>query len=542
MKMRFLRILFVSTFMAASLMAPSAANAQEPPPSSSERSTSPTPTEMNYIPGADDPVHGELDHVISPKVGGYKTISFAGMDFLPRKTQITTSYISTTGCITAGTENPNYLVDVHLPRGSRIIGLTYQYRNYDANSSYLFFTGYKGDGTVDDIFWVLSSSGTGYQESYGQPTNPYTVDNEITSLNLVWVPQNSGDWLCGGTLHYIEPTTSFNDNYWFASAYAFMPADSSTTKDNDGGYGCVFRPTGSHALVMDLDLPNGTVIHGFRLYYYSNAQTERIWSYLYRFDMTGGGISLGDFQSTKNSGFSAEYFALASPEVVNTNSAYILGIHPGSTTSLSVCGIRVFLSYPAGVTATAAVQSGLKDVALDSTRPLGLEGNYQADEFRGEATEEQSDHSVMATTQTRSIAGAAFHPIDGSTTMSYQGYGCVSLGTTGTKYLVKSVVLPQYAKVLSVRLYFYEVIAGDSVLVLTQSGRGGILNRQIVDSTGNAGYGTSLSTQAAFEHLPGSNSLSLLWDSLDSSTGQQLCGVKITYEIGYKSFMGLILK
>lgn len=544
MKMRLLRILLVTSMIIATLVVPSAAEAQEAPTSSVETNPTTNSLDVNYIPGADDAISDQLDHVIEPPSSGIKSISFTGMDFVPRESATNSTYISGTGCITRTSGSGNFIIDVHLPQGSKLLGLTYQHLNQNASLSYLFITEYNAQGNYSDIFHVSSSTQPGYQESYEAMLNPYVVDNYNNSLNLIWVPAGSGNSLCGATLYYSEPTQRIQDRYWFASAAAFNPADSNSVKDHDGSVGCINRPSGSVAFLLNLDLPNGTVINGIRLYYYNDVPTKMVSTFLNYSNMGGGLDWYGPYNSTLYSGYSSEYFPLPNPIVYNSNLGYELGFHPGNAYNTAVCGIRVFLDYPIGTTATSETSLGFVSSGLDLTNLETLESSpLPRITVQQEVFEQEVVNNVQATTLTQSITGSTFHPIRSDTSMSYQGSGCVSIRSGTERFLVKSVVLPPYAKVKNIRFHYYDSSEqNNTIIYLTQSGRGEVLTQYSVDSSGTPGYDSVLSTGAHFEHLPGSLSLSLFWYSGVNDGSLRLCGATITYEPGYKSFLGLITK
>ncbi|MGB0134279.1 hypothetical protein [Dokdonella sp.] len=133
--------------------------------------------------------------------------------------------------------------------------------------------------------------------------------------------------------------------YLFVAGSAFTPRDSSATVTYPGG-GCSTISSltvASGYLLTSLELPTNAVIQGLRLYYYSPVAGNRVRAGVATYTGDGGTTDLLFVTSTESTGYTSEYFPLATPATVdNANQSYAL---LGSTeTGTRLCGIRLLYS------------------------------------------------------------------------------------------------------------------------------------------------------------------------------------------------------
>jgi len=128
-------------------------------------------------------------------------------------------------------------------------------------------------------------------------------------------------------------------------------------------------------------------------------------------------------------------------------------------------------------------------------------------------------------------AGSTMRPRDSSTTWTYPGVGCISVGR-GNDFFTLHVDLPEGSKVDYLRIFYYDTSATDSQGAFTMyDGAGGFTDLTSAFSTGEAGYGTALSP--LLEHIVGNvdNSYVLLWRANDLGTDTRLCGLRLAYRL-----------
>lgn len=127
--------------------------------------------------------------------------------------------------------------------------------------------------------------------------------------------------------------------YLFIAGSAFTPRTSGQTVSYPGG-GCSYS---SGALTTSLELPNGAMIEGVRLYYYSTSPTDNVGLFLTTYP--GNGTSNDPLQGTSTSGggYIDEYYNLDTAVAVNNASgSYVLTATMQPNTRF--CGMRVFYS------------------------------------------------------------------------------------------------------------------------------------------------------------------------------------------------------
>lgn len=157
-----------------------------------------------------------------------------------------------------------------------------------------------------------------------------TIDGFPPAQNLDYTDLPGADQSINGT-------NGVSSAYLFLSGSAFTPRTSSQTVTYPGG-GCLYS---DDYVNTSLELPDGAVIQGIRLYYYNTDPTRNVNIVLNTFTGAGAFTNLLDAPSTSSGGFTDEYFVLSSPTTVNYSTrSYVLVAGTGTGTRL--CGMRVF--------------------------------------------------------------------------------------------------------------------------------------------------------------------------------------------------------
>lgn len=128
-----------------------------------------------------------------------------------------------------------------------------------------------------------------------------------------------------------------------------------------------------------------------------------------------------------------------------------------------------------------------------------------------------------------SIAGAVFQGRNGGVGFVSDGSGCLQ-ATAGNARLTAGVQLPEDAVVKYVRIFYYDASAADiNVWLTAYDGAGGFHDLVRVQSSGNVGYGTALSTEMnhTVDHFD--DALALVAKPATLDEGQLFCGVRIAY-------------
>ncbi len=138
-----------------------------------------------------------------------------------------------------------------------------------------------------------------------------------------------------------EPRPESSTGYLFVAGSALNSRDSSATVTYPGA-GC---STTSGVLTTDLQLPEGSTLTGVRTYYYDNAATGNVTTFVTRYDGVGNLADLLMNTLPHDSGYTSRYTTLSSPEVIhNADYAYVLTVNTGTGTR--ICGLRVFYQVP----------------------------------------------------------------------------------------------------------------------------------------------------------------------------------------------------
>jgi hypothetical protein len=129
------------------------------------------------------------------------------------------------------------------------------------------------------------------------------------------------------------------------------------------------------------------------------------------------------------------------------------------------------------------------------------------------------------------VPGSGFTPRASSTTWSYPGGGCVS-AVTGNELFSLDLQLPQGARIDYLRLYYYDTSANNSTAwITTYDGSGGFTDLTNVSSTGNSGYGTTLSPLIQHVVDNASRAYVLNWQANQTGSTMRLCGLRVAYRL-----------
>lgn len=134
--------------------------------------------------------------------------------------------------------------------------------------------------------------------------------------------------------------------YLFLSGSSATPYTSSTVSKY-GGAGCVYSPnssSNSKQYHIQLQIPSGHEIKGFRYYYYDNS-TDKTFASLYTIDFDGSYSDKQVVYSSGNSGYGSIYKSL--PEKLFAyNFRYKLGVRfvtYDGTSNQRFCGVRLWI-------------------------------------------------------------------------------------------------------------------------------------------------------------------------------------------------------
>jgi hypothetical protein len=129
------------------------------------------------------------------------------------------------------------------------------------------------------------------------------------------------------------------------------------------------------------------------------------------------------------------------------------------------------------------------------------------------------------------VAGSTFTPRASSTTWGYPGTGCVN-AVSGNDIFTLPLILPQGSRIDYLRLYYYDTSNNNSrAWITTYNGSGGFTDLLNVDSTGNSGYGNTLSAFSGHIVDNLSNSYVLNWQANQTGGSMRLCGMRVAYRI-----------
>lgn len=110
--------------------------------------------------------------------------------------------------------------------------------------------------------------------------------------------------------------------------------------------------------------------------------------------------------------------------------------------------------------------------------------------------------------------------------------GCTYVTSASGEVLNLHLDLPTGARVEYLRMYYYDTSTSTSVAwVTTYNGEGDYSDAAVVSSSGNSGYGTTLS--AAVSHIVANDTSAyvLNWRPNATGTTMQLCGLRVAYRL-----------
>ena len=257
--------------------------------------------------------------------------------------------------------------------------------------------------------------------------------------------------------------------------------------------------------------------------------------------------------------FSGESGTLAQPVTANPTASVILPDEGAGT-------ITDVDTQPLGITSGAANPQRTTNKANEVTLPRPDEDGYSGplpeqtnevvessgslaglppdwETFHREPQPDDNGNDTIAidaeinwsTYQYVHVAGTALRPRDSSVDWESDGSGgCLSLNA-GNSYEIFNIHLdiPNGSRIEYLRLYYYDTsISTDSITWVTRYDDEGSYNDvTFVASTGNAGYGTTLSAYG--EHIVDSINYAyvLNWRPYVVGTTMKLCGLRVAYRL-----------
>ena len=143
------------------------------------------------------------------------------------------------------------------------------------------------------------------------------------------------------------------------------------------------------------------------------------------------------------------------------------------------------------------------------------------------------------------VIGTTFQPRMSTSTYSYTSNGCMyQNGGTDLRFQAP-LVLPEGSEIKYVRIYFQDTVAQDMTVWLTRYEPGQAnLDLVSVHSSGSGGYGTALSTLITQTVDMASYAYVLTWGTGTTTSGNQICGVRVAYYAPsiFGAFLPLIRK
>lgn len=139
---------------------------------------------------------------------------------------------------------------------------------------------------------------------------------------------------------YGEPLGSY---FVYLPASGITPYSKSSTAAY-GGAGCIQRSSSSGYYDLQLQMPDGHEIKGFR-YYYSDSSASSSTAFLYTIDNTGTFSNELSITSTGDTGYGAIYASMPATTLVdNFNYRYGIRFSTGETGSNQIiCGVRLWM-------------------------------------------------------------------------------------------------------------------------------------------------------------------------------------------------------
>jgi hypothetical protein len=135
------------------------------------------------------------------------------------------------------------------------------------------------------------------------------------------------------------------------------------------------------------------------------------------------------------------------------------------------------------------------------------------------------------------VAGSSLHSADYTMRQDYQPGACVSAVDTGGQFFTLNLNLPDGARIDYLRLFYNDTDASNGTANLRKyDGAGGYTEIATVSSTGNAGFGTTLSAYIGHVVNNIDGGYVLNWQPIVTGTSMQLCGLRVAYRLPAKEF------
>jgi len=198
---------------------------------------------------------------------------------------------------------------------------------------------------------LLVAGATGVAQSPGGEDGPPGETNPgltITPYPEVSLPQGLRVPVGGGA----EEGDGTNDDDEFfkrITGSSFLPRSSAMGYEY-GESGCIWQsidhPGGY--FTADLQLPQGALVNGFRIYFKDSSQAFNAHAWIYAYDGQGGSSELAHISSDGTSGYGSVGQVVDDYEVNNKDEslAIVAGLEGATDGSLMLCGVRVRYEIP----------------------------------------------------------------------------------------------------------------------------------------------------------------------------------------------------
>lgn len=140
-----------------------------------------------------------------------------------------------------------------------------------------------------------------------------------------------------------QPNAIYDHQYFHIPGSVLIPRVSSTSKTYSTR-GCVSINGGDPHLTAPVNIPTGSQLIGFRLFYKDNNPTAGLQGYVTYIEQ--GGISYRDLGKVESEDGIESGWADISHTVDNFRSSYVINLTFNSYSDLSVCGIRIMYKPP----------------------------------------------------------------------------------------------------------------------------------------------------------------------------------------------------
>ena len=161
----------------------------------------------------------------------------------------------------------------------------------------------------------------------------------------------------------------------------------------------------------------------------------------------------------------------------------------------------------------------------------------------GPTTGAEAGRGYSVTFSYQRVSGSAFTPRDRATSWGYASVGCI-YATGGNDSFTQHLKLPEGARIDYLRLYTKDTSTNDSTAWITvYDNAGQIVDLVSVDSSGSAGYGTTLSDYLGHVVDNRAHSYVLNWRPNQTGETMQLCGMRVAYRLEVQeTYLPLMLR